>query len=482
MFSFSFFFFSLFFFTINYLQPKVRYTDTSYIIAQQWEKGREKNTFPNVYAFEYNRQKFENLAKCDERQTNLSLTLPLPIPVPVVKTPKRPLPVPPPLPPVKRNEENENVTESAAAAADAAIEGSSNGETRNRRRRKTRSLERLRDQPNEIELSDSDEEVVNKVAIPIITANDCTTITGDAFAATIDEPDASVASVTITDTIHINSNTTGGDEPAICVDTSIVVCNDATVSDRSQISYDEILKIEESLDEDAENDHLNFDLNEMNQSIVVDIHNEPIIELKIHEDGDSDKEIPISGPMQCNFTKEYDAQIEQDRCHSEDDTIGRAEDSFVEKPERLVQSDSELLEKTPLELVVECDINENVVILSQESKAKSEIVDFDHNHNDIVKTNEFDGSDTTPTPTPTPTPAPISDNSTVDGKHAETNLLVEKREIVQPNELHRISNSSRSSFNESDGFDSEPMYATVDTALQMVSFYVQIEKKGGFLV
>ncbi len=33
------------------LQPKIRYTDTSYIIFQQWQKGGVKATFPIVYNF-----------------------------------------------------------------------------------------------------------------------------------------------------------------------------------------------------------------------------------------------------------------------------------------------------------------------------------------------------------------------------------------------------------------------------------------------
>lgn len=399
----------------SFFQPKVRYTDTSYIISQQWEKGREKNTFPNVYAYEYNRQKFENLAKCDEKQ---SIAIPN-LPIVAAKIRKRPLPVPPPLPPplppAKSNDEpikNEEIVATAETTSTT---------DRKQRKRRTKSLERIRDQTTEIELSDSDEEIVNKV--PIITATDLTH----------DEPDASVASVTITDTIIVNSNnTTGGDEPAICVDT-VVVCNDGTFSDRSQISFDEILKIEESLDEEA------TDLNEIGQSIVVDIHDEPTIELKIHEEGDSDKEVPQ--PQRNNgFTKEFqnnNDEIDQERCQSEDDTIGR---EVHDKPERLVQSDSEILEKTPIELVVECDINENVIL----SDSKTKVIDY--NHNDVVKSTLDDVC--------------ANDN--------ETNSIIENREIIpaiQPSIPHG-SISTRSSYN---GSDTEPMYATVDTALQMVS-------------
>lgn len=331
---------------------------------------------------------------------------------------------------------------------------------RKQRRRKTKSLERIRDQTNEIELSDSDEEIINKVvavSIPIITTTDCITI------AAADEPDASVASITITDSIalHTNNNTTAttsGDEPAICIDTH-VTCNDETASDRSQISYDEILKIDESLNED---------LNDLNESIVVQIHDEPIIELRIHEDGDSDKE--ISASVQGGLTKEFHIDIDQERCHSEDDTIGREEPQF-DKPERFVQSDSEVLEKTPIELVLECDINENVVILSDAITTNCKIIDLDHNHNDVEKSNGINGCANDEIKTKLPSQ---SNGNFDDGKDDQASETVENREIMpieQSNKLHRVSISSRSSVGESDGFESEPTYATVDAALQMVSFY-----------
>lgn len=372
------------------------------------------------------------------------------------------------MPPVQQHETNQNddndeikkqnfeATAESSSATEAATAAN-----RKQRRRKTKSLERIRDQTNEIVLSDSDEEIINTalaVPIPIITTTDCITITA------ADEPDASVASVTITDTIalHTNNNnttaTTSGDEPAICIDTQ-VTCDDETVSDRSQISYDEILKIDESL---------NQDLNDLNQSIVAQIHDEPIIELRIHEEGDSDKE--ISASVQGGLAKEYlHIDIDQERCHSEDDTIGREEQLF-EKPERFVQSDSEVLEKTPIELVLGCDINENVVILSNTTKTNCNVIDLDYNHNDVVKSNEINGCANDEI---NRSLLSQSNGKCGDGKDNETNETVKNREttsIEQLNELHRISLSSRSSFGESDGFDSEPMYATVDAALQMVSF------------
>lgn len=361
------------------------------------------------------------------------------------------------MPPVQQNDDNdENKKENLEATAESSsATEATTAAKRKHRRRKTKSLERIRDQTNEIILSDSDEETINKVAvpIPIITSTNCITTA---------EPDASVASVTITDIIalHTNDNTTtttSGDEPAIYIDTH-VTCNDETVSDRSQISYDEILKIDESL---------NQDLNDSNQSVLVQIHDEPSIELRIHEEGDSDKE--ISASIEGSLAKEFHIEIDPERCHSEDYTVGREEEQF-EKPERLVQSDSEVLEKTPIELVLECDINENVVILSDATKTNCKVIDLDYNHNDVVKLNEIKGCANDEIETLLPFP---SNGNFDDGKDNKTNETVENREttpVEQPNELHRVPISARSSLGESDRFDSEPMYATVDAALQMVSF------------
>lgn len=399
-------------------QAKIRYTDTSYIIAQQWEKGREKHTFPNVYAYNYNRQKFANLAKCDEKQT-------IPIASPLLaKAIKRPLPVPPPMPPTQPAKVDDPIYEDSKIDAENRVQ--SNGE-RKQKKRKTKSLERLRDQSNDIELSDSDEDIAIAQKIPIIKPTD--------------ETDASAASPSSANAI---SNTTA-DEPAICADSPGAAVDASTFSDRSQLSYDEILKIEESFDEDGP-------AGVINQSIIVDIHTEPTIELRIHE-SDSDPAIQTSTSMAGTFnplksTKEQ--YIERERCYSEDDAIDLDDDEDKEKGERLVQSDSEVLSKTPLELVVECDINENVIV--SESKA-CETIDLDHNHNDIIK------------------PAEIVNEQKKATESTETELVQnrESPDHVPQNEARRVSVvSSRSSYSELDG--NEPVYATVDTTLSMVSF------------
>lgn len=427
-----------------FLQAKIRYTDTSYIIAQQWAKGGEKYTFPNVYACNYNRQKFANLAKCDERQA-IPPTAPL-----SAKAIKRPLPVVPPTPPTPPPPPLPS--SSLAAKPDDLIEGDnkidavdeqpvvlpqSNGE-RKQKKRRTRSLERLRDQSNDIDLSDSDEDIAIAQEIPIIK---CT-----------DELDASAASPSISEVANALSNTTA-DEPAICGDSPGLAIDANTFSDKSQLSLDEIFKIEQTFDEDGAVGGC------INQSIIVDIHAEPMIDLRIHE-SDSDPSLML---MTSKFTKERTkkSDFEQERCHSEDDAVDDTQDD-KEKPERLVQSDSETLSKTPLDLVIECDINENVIV--NETKSHENILDLDHNHNDIVK----------------PTAEIVTEQTEMktaeQPSHSETNAdkeLVQNRDrpaIVppQPERPKHESISSRSSCCESEG--SEPVYATVDTALNTVSF------------
>lgn len=232
--------------------------------------------------------------------------------------------------------------------------------------------------------------------------------------------------------------------------------NDAnTFSDKNQLqlSYDEILKIEESFESDGANGIL--------RNIVVDIHSEPTIELRIHE-SDSDPAI-IASASQSTFnaaklTKEHSKlNIEQERCHSEDDAID-LDSEFKERSERLVQSDSEILSKTPFELVVECDINENVIVNGSKS---SEIIDLDHNHNDIVILNEHDKIIN---------PSTAEHSSKSQQINGDETKSLQNREI-SPNKVHRrhSSNSSRSNCDSGESDSNEPDYATVDTALNMVS-------------
>lgn len=387
-----------------------------------------------MYACNYNRQKFANLAKCDEK-----LTIPIPAPL-SAKAIKRPLPVPPPVPPtpppLKPNDLIEEDDKIDADDERVVLD-------RKQKKRRTRSLERLRDQSNDIELSDSDEDIAIAQKIPTIKSTD--------------ELDASATSPSISEALNAISNTTA-DEPAICADSPGLAIDASTFSDKSQLSYDEILKIEESFDEDGANGF-------MNKSIVVDIHAEPTIELRIHE-SDSDPAIQESSrsvPGIFNASKLTKEQIktdfEQERCFSEDDAIDPDDDDDKEKPERLVQSDSEVLSKTPLELVVECDINENVIVSETKSR---ETIDLDHNHNDIVKPAEIF----------TDQQSEIKTKPTDSEPNAKIKL-VQNREspsIVPQNEppQHRESISSRSSCCESDG--NEPVYATVDTTLNTVSF------------
>lgn len=424
------------------LQPNIRYTDTSYIIAQQWKKGREKTTFPNVYAYEYNRQKFVNLAKCDERAT-LSPRLSS------MRMPKRPKPVslpvlPPPLPPPPPPKRSEQCEEEKPLEEHGTI--SSDG-----RKRKGKSID-------DIELSDLDDDIGNKSLQPIITVDEAP----DCF----DEPDASQSiSNPITVTEIPLSSSTSDEAAAICMDNSLT-CNDATADDKSQMSYDEILQIDESLRDG--DDGSDIETNPFNECIIVEVHDVPAIELKIHE-SDSDESAfgTIKTTKESAITKTID--VDRERCHSEDD----ANDSHgEEKEERLVQSDSEILTKTPIELVVKCDINENVFV----SNAN---IDWDHNHNDIVKSVDRDVG------------AVYSDEEKIHPdlvkKHSDPKIMrsdLNKKHLQL--EMHsdgenvhsdgervselsvssRVSISSRSSCYES---DAEPMYATVGDENNMVS-------------
>lgn len=50
-------------------QPKIRYSDTSYIIHQQWQKGNDKATFPIVHNYAYNLNKFQKIDELDRKET-----------------------------------------------------------------------------------------------------------------------------------------------------------------------------------------------------------------------------------------------------------------------------------------------------------------------------------------------------------------------------------------------------------------------------
>lgn len=375
---------------------------------------------------------------------------------------KRPLPVPPPAVPqqppsplpthsirsddpididVKDQHEIDETTPSAAAAAPTSAPPPHVVGERKHKKRKTKSVERLRDQSHNIELSDSDDEIAIPYKIPTINI--------------VDETDASAPLSPLTsEAANLTSqNTSTSDEPAICDDSLATITDANTFSDKNQLqlSYDEILKIEESFDSDNPDVILH--------NIVVDIHNEPTIELRIHE-SDSDPAITASPStfIATKLTKEQSkVDVEQERCHSEDDAIDLNAEAKEKGLERLVQSDSEILSKTPLELVVECDINENVIV--NESKSNGDIIDLDHNHNDIAMSMEQKS------------PAP-NHNGVDHSNETESVRNGERFSVVQPNEVHRYcdSVSSRSSCDSGESDNNEPDYATVDTRLNMVSF------------
>lgn len=307
------------------------------------------------------------------------------------------------------------------------------------------AVEPQRAEPEVVQLSDSDsDEDLDKVPIqPIITVN------GVACDETDGSPSISNA-VTVTELLtNATVTSSSGDEPAICADNSIA-CNDATVSDKSQMSFDEILQIDESLR--CDDDGSDIEPDALNESIIVEIHDVPTIELKIHE-SDSDE----SAFSTMKATKEATivtsdgllsiGDVGRERSYSEDDPRDMNDGDEVKPDERLVQSDSEILTKTPIELVVKCDINENVVL---DDGRVVEIVDLDHNHNDIVKC--MDDSDVETV------------HSDADTVHSTDFDRVDDFRSIGSSELCRVSISSSC-----DESDAEPMYATVDITANRVS-------------
>lgn len=414
------------------------------MIAQQWKKGREKTTFPNVFAYEYNRQKFANLERCDERASigpRLSSSS---------KVPKRPIPVALPVLPPRRTE-----PQPALAPSDATA--NANGIVAHEVET-TLLVERQRAEPEVVELSDSDDDddIVDPAPThPIIT------VTGVAC----DEPDASPSisnAITVTEALTNDTATnSSGDEPAICAD-SPLTCNDATVSDKSQMSFDEVLQIDESMRCDEDDDGSDIEPNALNESIIVEIHDVPAIELKIHE---SDSDESAFGTMKATKEAAVAAaavgaglpsavDTDRERSYSEDDARDLSDEDGARPDERAVQSDSEILTKTPIERVVTCDINENVVLDNGRAVA---VVDLDHNHNDILKCVDSDGETV------------YSDAETV---HSADMDRVDDVRSMGSSEVCRVSISS--SCDESDG---EPMYATVDIAANMVSICRASEKE-----
>lgn len=380
-----------------------------------------------MYAYDYNQKKFENLAKVD-RNGSIRITQP----------PTR-SPPPPPLPSVPVPASPLSASASTPIEQSHVNDGSSSSSgERKYRKRKTKSLESRRNPQNALELSDSDAEEA-AISVKPLTVNS-------------DEVDS------CTPLTEIVVSTT--DEPAICLDSN-TISNDATSFDKSQLSYDEILKIDESPDDEA-------DVTEPIYNTTVEVHNEPTsIVLEIREENDIGEKSaviratspPRESSIVAKMTKEKELEdVPENEMENDSDSLIQSTAATDENKNII-----EITSDQPLGLVLQCDINKNIILTDAKSKLKIEI---DHNHNDIEL----------------PVSVPVTSSNTNESTTTinDTNRTinnVQNRVTVKRNEFRRISDSSRSSFDESDGMESEPTYAKVDKTNILVSGHVMINEK-----
>lgn len=365
---------------------------------QQWEKGREKTTFPIVFNYEYNRQKFANLDKADKKI------------------------IPPP-----------RVAPTPVSSHDRKL-----------RKRKSRSLERRR-QPKNIELSDSDEDItVNSAQQPTKAS-----LIGQNFdevdhcAVTVSPTQIKTTTITdVADANHANDQIEKSPLPAaeITLATLEPTLNDSQLD----ANFSRIEESSTSASISGPESH--------SQNVIVDVH-EPDIVLEIREETD---EGPIrSSSFQTKLTKDNDLddvpenEAENDRPDEDDKrSVTQSPTSMLSITE--IAADNRAVEPEPLDLVQTCDINENMVLNEKSvNNSNNSIVEVDHNHNDLSKSVDQNGNNIKTIPCETI-------------KHDET---VQKRF-----DQRRISESSRSSFDESDGMDTEPTYARVESLKSRVSF------------
>lgn len=329
-------------------QSSIRYTDTCIVIAQQWEKGSAKATFPNVFAYEYNRKKFENLAKFDSKTSF-------------------------------RTKTRRVVVEAVDDPADEAASSE-------------------RSVSPELTSTHTEEQTV--LAPPKVIQNE--------------EDDSSDDPVNEVEPISGTDETT----PAIFIDSS-TVSNDATLGDRSPLSFDAVWKS----DDLAEDDYSAFDLTQ----IIVDIHDDPdCIVLEIREDDEIERS-PVRDSIIARVSKERDLDDVPESDHEQS-----ADEELPPESEEAGTRDDEPFE---------CDINENLIVKEARIEDKVEIV-VDHNDNNVEITSE-----------------PVKHS----GEPAPAELSPSK---LKRHDFRRISDSSRSSYDESDGIDSEPSYASIDKCIQ----------------
>lgn len=339
---------------------------------QQWEKGREKTAFPTVFNYEYNRQKFANLDKADQKAIVPRVTAPL------------------------------------TASQDRKL-----------RKRKSRSLERRR-QPKNIELSDSDEEITVQQPPPQPTPP-------SSGVEIIDEVDHCATPVTEIAPAHD------------------IIDRIEKAPDPEPISHQTPNRIEESSTSTSisgpESSHC--------QNVIVDVH-EPDVVLEIREDTDE------GGPLRgSSFRTKLAKDSDLDDVPESDAENERPDEHQSPAPtpsgDNKVQLEEPRPEPAPepLVLVPKCDINENVVVSNDSHSDVCSIVEVDINHNDL--THSIDQNQ--------------NECKTISSENNNNDEIVLKR-----HEQRRISESSRSSFDESDGLDTEPTYARVDSLKHMVSY------------
>lgn len=357
------------------MQPKVRYTDTSFVIAQQWETGREKTTFPNVYAYDYNRKKFENLARVDRMSS--------------FRVPK--------------------IDESNRTKEGGSL-SSSSGERKQRKRKAIDRNRRHGATDKDVELSDSDDEQMassqpHRPAPPVPSTQ--------IIVENLDEVDRS-APVEEGDIISATDGTTN----ALYID-SVTINNDATDCEKSPLPLDEVLLIDDSDDVIG-----TFGATE----IIVDIHSEPdTIILEIREDEDDDPQ-QKSAPADDCFVGEKLSK------HPNLDDVVEIDDENVDECQDQKSNDND--ENAEPATTNKCDINENLINDDVNDKCENAKIVVDHNHNDIGVVEHCD--------------------------ERETVSIEKQRDAVNRNEARRISISSRSSFDESDGMESDATYASID--------------------
>lgn len=393
---------------------------------QQWEKGREKTTFPIVFNYDYNRQKFANLDKADKK----ILLLP-------PSTPPLPPPLPPPPPPPERRIPPKELSTTVSS------------HDRKLRKRKSRSLERRR-QPKTIELSDSDEDITAHPAQQspskienIDEVDNCATITKQRLTGVVvtveNVPIEQIEqSEPITEDNGAPSGSSGSGSAATVIGNPSV--------DRNQLRIDELSASTTSGNESHSQQH-----------VIVDVH-EPVVVLEIREDSDDG---PLrSSSFQTKLTKDKDlADVPEHEAENDNANVRQPQ-----KTELTVTTSPAPLPTTitatptdsmPIVLVQKCDINENVVETDLNTNNNhssndnhSSVIEVDINHNDV---------------------SPHIDTNANAVKIIDCNVDQNDSILLVKFDHRRMSESSRSSFDESDGMDTEPTYARVESLLNTVS-------------